>query len=180
MTGRLRILGGSVMMLVTVMAGADGAAAQHAGHGGAGGHGDGHRRAQACAAEFEAVVGAGLGFGMAFAADQNGYPGPIHLLELKDRLALTPEQETRARGLLDAMFARSRPAGARLLSAEAALRAIFAGGAADEAAVRAAMAEVEQARAELRLVHLLSHLQTRDLLTPEQRRAYHEARWRDR
>jgi len=30
-------------------------------------------------------VGAGRGFGMAFAADQNGYPGPMHVLELKDR-----------------------------------------------------------------------------------------------
>jgi len=31
------------------------------------------------------VVGAGRGVGMAFAADQNGYPGPMHVLELKDR-----------------------------------------------------------------------------------------------
>jgi hypothetical protein len=30
---------------------------------------------------------------MAFAADQNGYPGPMHVLELKDRLKLSAEQE---------------------------------------------------------------------------------------
>ena len=60
---------------------------------------------------------------------------------------------------------------------EARLRALFAGGGADEAAVRAAAAEVERARADVRLVHLLAHLKTREVLTDAQRRAYHEARW---
>jgi len=39
------------------------------------------------------------------------------------------------------------------------------------------MAEVERARGDVRLVHLMFHLKTRDLLTDEQRRLYHEARW---
>jgi hypothetical protein len=62
-------------------------------HGHSGSHEEGHRAAQACATEFEQVVGAGRGFGMAFAVDQNGYPGPMHVLELKDRLKLSAEQE---------------------------------------------------------------------------------------
>ena len=94
----------------------------------------------------------GRGFGLAFAADQHGYPGPMHVLELRDRLGLTPEQET-------------------------GVRALFAGGGADETAVRTATAEVERARSEVRLVHLLAHLKTREILTDTQRRAYHEARW---
>jgi len=129
--------------------------AQHA-HGGAGGHAEGHLAAQACASEFEKVVGEGRGFGLAFAADQNGYPGPMHVLELKDRLKLTADQEAKGRELMHAMFTESRPKGARLL---------------------AAVAEVERARTEVRLVHLLTHLTTRDLLTEDQRRIYHEARW---
>ena len=154
------------------------AAAQHAPHQHTpGAPSEGHLRAQACLDEFDAVVADGRGFGMAFAADQQGYPGPMHVLELKDRLALTAEQETRVRALLHAMFAESRPKSARLLDAEKRLRALFAGGAADEAAVRAATVAVERARAEVRLVHLLAHLKTRDLLTDAQRRAYHEARW---
>jgi len=36
---------------------------------------------------------------------------------------------------------------------------------------------VERARSELRLVHLLIHLRTRDLLTREQREAYHKIQW---
>ncbi len=148
--------------------------AQH-GHGGAGA--PGHQAAQACLTEFEQVVGEGRGFGLAFAADQNGYPGPMHVLELKDRLGLTPAQEARAQALMRAMFTESRPKSARLLEAEARLRRIFTDGAADEASVRAAAAEVERLRGEVRLVHLLTHLKTRDLLTEDQRRIYHEARW---
>ena len=152
--------------------------AQHAGHTHTpGAASEGHIAAQACADEFDAVVRDGRGFGLAFAADQQGYPGPLHVLELKDRLGLSPEQETRVRALLHAMFAESRPKGARLLEAEARLRALFAAGGADEARVRAATVEVERLRGEVRLVHLLAHLKTRDVLTEAQRRAYHEARW---
>jgi len=145
------------------------------GHGG--GHEGGHQAAQACAVEFDNVVGEGRGFGMAFAADQNGYPGPMHVLELQDRLTLTADQEAKAQALMHAMFSESKPKSARLLEAEAKLRRLFADRAADDAAVRAAVAEVERARAEVRLVHLLTHLKTRDLLTEDQRRLYHEARW---
>lgn len=56
------------------------------------------------------------------------------------------------------MFAESRPKGARLLDAEARLRRLFAAGTADEAAVSAAVADVE-------------------IPTEGQRRAHHEARW---
>jgi Spy/CpxP family protein refolding chaperone len=172
-TGRAWLPAALLLALVPVVA-----RAQHAGHQHTpGAPSEGHLRAQACLDEFDAVVRDGRGFGMAFAADQQGYPGPMHVLELKERLRLSPEQQTRVRALMDAMFAESRPKGAQLLDAEARLRALFASGRADESAVRAATAEVERARAELRLVHLLAHLKTRDLLTDAQRRAYHEARW---
>jgi Spy/CpxP family protein refolding chaperone len=144
------------------------------------GHEGGHQAAEACAAEFDKVVGEGRGFGLAFAADQNGYPGPLHVLELKDRLKLTADQEAKAQALLHAMFVESKPKSARLLEAEAKLRRLFADRAADDAAVRAAVAEVERARSEVRLVHLLTHLKTRELLTEDQRRIYHEARWTPR
>ena len=76
----------------------------------------------------------------------------MHVLELRDRLMLTAGQEAKARELMHAMFAESRPKGARLLEAEARLRRLFGEQAADEAAVRAAVAEVERARSEVRLV----------------------------
>lgn len=156
--------------------GAARASAQH-GHEGAPGGDRGRPSVHACEAEFEAVVRDGRGFGMAFTADQTGYPGPLHVLELKERLGLSDEQEARVRALLQAMFAASRPKGAALLEAEATLKQLFADGAPSEAAVRAAVAEVERARGEVRLVHLLTHLKTRDVLTEGQRRLYHQARW---
>jgi Spy/CpxP family protein refolding chaperone len=164
---------GVAMSVAMVMAG--GASAQHGGHvphGGAAGH----QVAQACSEQFNQVVGEGRGFGMAFAADQNGYPGPMHVLELKDRLKLTPDQEAKARELHAAVKA-DLPKSTRLLEAERKLERLFADRTATEASVRAVVAEIERARTDVRLVHLLTHLRTRDLLSEEQRRIYHEARW---
>src|SRR5213080_5537267 len=95
------------------------AAAQHAGHQHTpGAPSEGHLKAKACLDEFDAVVRDGRGFGLAFAADQHGYPGPMHVLELKDRLQLTPEQETRMRALFETMLGEARPRAARLAAAE--------------------------------------------------------------
>jgi len=155
-------------------------AAAWAQQGGHAGHAAPGHDAVACEAEFRDVIADGRGFGLAFAADRNGYPGPLHVLELKDRLGLSGEQETKLHALMSAMFAEARPRGAALLEAEARLERLFAGGRADDSAVRAAVADVERARSAVRLVHLRTHLATRDLLTEPQRRAYHEARWGER
>ena len=149
----------------------------HHGPSGAPGGPPHHALAQTCDGAFEENVRDGRGFGMAFVADQQGYPGPLHVLELKDRLRLSSDQEAKAQALLAAMFAASRPKSARLLNAEARLRQLFAAGRPDEAAVRTAVGEVEMARADVRLVHLMFHLEMRDALTDEQRRVYQEARW---
>jgi Spy/CpxP family protein refolding chaperone len=167
-------------IIVTALLLAGGALAQHGGHHQSGGHqhgdGQGHQAAQACIDQFNKVVGEGRGFGMAFAADQNGYPGPMHVLELKDRLKLTADQEAKARELYAAVRAEL-PKSSRLLEAEQKLERLFADRTASEAAVRVAAADVERARTQVRLVHLLAHVRTRDLLTEEQRRVYHETRW---
>ena len=152
-------------------------AQQHGGHGPQGA-GQGQKAAAlSCAEQFEAVVREGYAFGMAFAADRNGYPGPRHILELKTELRLTADQEAKVTELMHAMLGESHPKGVRLLEAERRLERLYADGVADEASVRAAVAEVERARSELRLVHLLIHLRTRDLLTREQREAYHKIQW---
>jgi Spy/CpxP family protein refolding chaperone len=169
-----------VVALVLAVAGVAHAQSGH-GHGqhrhGGADDAQAHRRVEQCLREFDQVVADGRGFGLAFAADQNGYPGPLHVLELKDRLALTPAQETRMRALFDTMLADARSGAARLAAAEDRLRRVFADRAADPAAVRTAVAEAERARADVRLVHLLTHVQTHDVLTETQRRTYHDLRW---
>jgi Spy/CpxP family protein refolding chaperone len=159
-----------IVLATTALAGA-----QHV-HDGARGS-EPHLEAQQCQTQFERVIADGRGFGLAFVADQEGYPGPLHVLELKDRLRLSADQTREMQRMMDDMYARSRPAAARLLAAEGRLRALFAAGTADAAAVRTAVADAERARADARLVHLLTHLETRDRLTDEQRRLYHAARW---
>src|SRR5712692_2594350 len=140
----------AVMLLIAGSGGAD--AQHHAAHAGAEAVSH-HALVQTYEKAFEQNVAEGRGFGMAFAADRNGYPGPLHVLELKDRLKLTADQEAKMQAMLAAMFAESKPKSARLLESEAKLRQLFAGSRADEAAVKAAVTEVETARTEVRLVH---------------------------
>src|SRR5215470_4427129 len=108
-----KIMGATTIAALAGLLG--GAALAWGQHGHSGSHDEGHRAAQACATEFEQVVGAGRGFGMAFAADQNGYPGPMHVLELKDRLKLSAEQVAKMETLVRGMFDESRPKSAGLL-----------------------------------------------------------------
>jgi hypothetical protein len=54
-----------------------------------------HRRIEAFQREIDQVLADGRGAGLAFAADQNGYPGPLHVLELTRELGITAAQETR-------------------------------------------------------------------------------------
>src|SRR5262245_40913588 len=54
---------------------------------------------------------AGRGMGLALAAELNGYPGPLHVLELADQIELSGEQRERVRQLYDSMKAEAVPVG---------------------------------------------------------------------
>ena len=84
---------------VVLAIGLGGAEAQHAMPPAVPGGPSTHMLAQACATAFEKNIATGRGFGMAFVADHNGYPGPLHILELKDRLKLTAEQEAKTEAM---------------------------------------------------------------------------------
>jgi len=131
----------------------------------------------ACLEEERQAIEKGEGFGMALAADRHGYPGPKHILELKNELALTPEQEKQVRALFDQMRGRALMTGQRLLDKEAELEQLFVSSAAEVAEVRPRLDEIAALRAELRWVHLSTHLEARQLLTPEQRARYHQLRY---
>src|SRR3954470_19967894 len=61
---------------------------------------------------------AGRGMGLALAGELNGYPGPSHVIELADQLALSGEQRQRMRELFDAMKAEAIPVGETLIEQE--------------------------------------------------------------
>src|SRR5882757_3830289 len=69
---------------------------------------------------------AGRGMGLALAAELNGYPGPSHVLELADKLDLSPDQRAGVQRLFDAMKAEAVPIGTKLVEQEADLDRQFA------------------------------------------------------
>jgi Spy/CpxP family protein refolding chaperone len=110
----------------------------------------------------------GGGWGLALPAELNGMPGPAHLLELKEQIPLVPDQVVAIQKLFDDMKKAAIPVGARLIEAESAIDAAFSAGAVDEAALRRLLADAEQARTELRFIHLSQHSRTVALLEPKQ------------
>ena len=119
---------------------------------------------------------AGRGMGLALAAELNGYPGPMHAIELADRLSLSPEQLARLRALFDAMKAETIPIGARLIAQERSLNEDFAQRTVTPASLEATTREIGATQAALRAAHLKYHLSTTAILSAEQVRRYNELR----
>jgi hypothetical protein len=114
----------------------------------------------------------GGGWGLALAAELNGMPGPAHLLELKDEIALTPEQVAAIETIFQQMKADAISAGERLIAAEQAVEDAFRSGSLEKDKLRRLIGEAETARSELRYIHLSRHLETPPLLTSTQIERY--------
>jgi hypothetical protein len=114
----------------------------------------------------------GRGMGLAMAAELNGYPGPIHVLELSDKLGLSAEQKSRIEGLFESMKAEAVPLGEKLLAQEMALDQQFANHSITAESLKAATAQIGATQAELRNTHLKYHLQTAQVLSAEQMQHY--------
>ena len=119
---------------------------------------------------------AGRGMGLALAAELNGYPGPVHVLELATPLELTAGQRAKTQELLEAMKAETVPLGERLIAREAELDRLFATKGIDETALAAAVAAIGETQAGLRTAHLRYHLRIVDVLTPVQMQRYSQLR----
>ena len=118
----------------------------------------------------------GAGMGYAKAAELNSYPGPMHVLELADRLALTPEQRAATQKLMDAHKAEARKIGARLVEAEQRLEALFRSGGVAQDTLAQAVARAAVVQGEYRLAHLETHRRMRALLSADQAARYDELR----
>lgn len=118
----------------------------------------------------------GAGMGYAKPAELSSYPGPLHVLELADKLVLTPEQRARTQALMDAHKAEARAIGAKRVEAERALDVLFAQGALDEESLGRAVRAAAALEGEYRLSHLETHRRMRALLTDEQVGRYNQLR----
>ena len=111
---------------------------------------------------------AGRGMGLALAAELNGYPGPLHVLELADQLRLSPQQRSRVQELFSSMQAEAIPVGEQLIDQESALDRLFKDRAITPESLERMTGQIGQTQGTLRSVHLKYHLTTAATLTPDQ------------
>lgn len=126
----------------------------------------------------ETIAGylAGNGLGMALPAELNGYPGPSHVLDLQADLELSPEQVVQVQALFDAMQLQAIELGEEILAAEAQLEADFRNQTIDEETLRTQLLQIGDLQAQLRFVHLRTHLQTVEILSFHQVQQYNTLR----
>ena len=94
-----------------------------------------HREIKALSPEQVTQYQAGAGMGYAMPAELNRFPGPMHVLELADKLQLTSEQRAKTQALMDAHKAEARAIGVKRVESERALEALFRSCKVDEAAL---------------------------------------------
>jgi hypothetical protein len=154
------------------------AQAQHHGHGAAPAPYAGlqQREIKALSADDTKRLLEGQGMTLALAAELNGYPGPMHVLEHADALQLDEQQRQRTQALMHAHKAEARELGARLVAAERELDRAFASRSISEPALARLTADIGQLQAELRAAHLRTHLQQTAMLSARQVTKYQHLR----
>jgi hypothetical protein len=167
----MRILAGVVMVLFASTAMAQDHPHKHSPYAGMQ-----NRPMKALTEQQIADLRAGRGMGLALPAELNGYPGPLHVLELADGLSLSSNQRLSVQKLFEAMKAEAVAIGERLIDAEAALDLSFRNRSVTPDRLAELTAHVGGLQGELRAVHLKYHLTTAELLSAEQSKRYSELR----
>jgi hypothetical protein len=135
------------------------------------------REIKALSAEETQALLSGEGMGMALAAELNGYPGPKHVLELKEELSLSSDQETETQAVFERMRAEAISLGEEIVAREREVDELFAGqDKMTPSGLEAVMNEIARLKGELRYTHLLAHLEVRQILTTEQVEKYGQLR----
>lgn len=119
---------------------------------------------------------AGKGMELAKAAELNGYPGPMHTLELAAPLALSSTKKQASQELMERHKADARHLGAELVEAERALDQSFLTRQINAESLKIHTDRIANLQAALRTSHLQTHLQQTALLTPQQISRYAELR----
>lgn len=111
---------------------------------------------------------AGAGLGYAKAAELNRYPGPMHTLELADKLGLSADVTARMNALMISHKADASKIGAEIVALERELDTLYAERRATKDTVEALSAKLGLAYGRYRAAHLTTHIEATRLLTPEQ------------
>jgi Spy/CpxP family protein refolding chaperone len=118
----------------------------------------------------------GSGMGMAKPAELNHYPGPRHVLDMKDEIGLSSAQTAELQAIYDRMHSTAVVLGGQIIAKEKALDDEFASGTIDKSTLADLTSRIGALQAALRAVHLSAHLETRSVLTPEQIARYDSLR----
>ena len=118
----------------------------------------------------------GKGMGLAKAAELNGYPGPMHVLELAAQLQLTPDQKSKTEALFKKVKTRAVDIGRQWVEEEQALDRQFSSKSITPAPLQSSLERIGKLQAELRRVHLETHLEQTALLSDTQIAAYSKLR----
>jgi Spy/CpxP family protein refolding chaperone len=119
---------------------------------------------------------AGKGMGFAKAAELNGYPGPLHVLEFAAQLNLSVDQRKRTEKLFIDMQTKTKAAGRALVDEERALDRLFASKTITSALLESALKRIATLQARVRAAHLETHLAQTAILSPDQVARYSELR----
>lgn len=118
----------------------------------------------------------GKGWGLAKAAELNGIPGPVHLLEMKEEIKLSEVQVSQIEQLYEKMKKEAIPLGLELITLEKRLNNAFANRTIDEKGLKSLLNQITNTYIALRYVHLSTHLKTPSILMPSQIENYNKLR----
>ena len=119
---------------------------------------------------------AGRGAGYALAAELNGYPGPLHVLELADKLHLSTQQRARTQAAFDVMQHEAKAIGAEIVAAEQSLDRAFVAATLDKDELTLRSEKLGQLYGRYRAAHLKAHIDMKTLLSPHQVALYDNLR----
>ena len=121
----------------------------------------------------------GQGYGFAKAAELNGYPGPLHVLELAAELGLDEQQRQQSEALMARHRTEAQRLGQELIEAERALDQAFASRSINANTLQRLTQDAGMKHARLRAEHLQTHLAQTALMTPQQIARYNSLRGYD-
>ena len=134
------------------------------------------REIKALSSDRQDALRQGRGVGLALAAELNGYPGPMHVLELGEALNLTAAQRMQTEEAFERMRRGALAIGEEIITAERELDRLFASGQPTSHLVVTLTEDIAAAEGRLRAVHLNAHVEMAAILRADQIADYRRLR----
>lgn len=118
----------------------------------------------------------GRGAGYARTAELNNYPGPRHVLDMKQELDLSDDQARQIEAAFEQMRAKAKQVGQEIIQHEAQFSAAFVNRTISETDLQEQTKALALLYGQLRAIHLEAHLKITPLLSVEQITTYNTVR----